>query len=169
MNIILIAAIDRTNAIAKDGEIPWKLKDDLALFKEKTMGHTLLVGRKTYETIGRKLPGRNMLILTNQQDYQTEHGLVFHSLAKCISHAIAKGETDLFVIGGAEIYKQTLSIATHLYLTMVDTIIQGDIFFPEYDENQWERTYIEIHQADERNEHTFFYSEFKRKSSISHC
>ena len=169
MNIILIAAIDRTNAIAKDGEIPWKLKDDLALFKEKTMGHTLLTGRKTFESIGKALPGREMLILTKQEDFETDSGLVFHSLAKSISHAIFKGETDLFVIGGAEIYQQTLSIATHLYLTLVDTIVQGDVFFPDYDGNQWERDYIEVHHADERNEFSFIYTELKRKASISHC
>lgn len=169
MNIILMAAIDRTRAIAKDGGIPWQLKDDLALFKEKTMGHVLLVGRKTYESMGRALPGRETMILTRQEDYQAEDAIVFHSLASCIAHAVSRGETDLFVIGGAEIYEETLSIATHLYLTLVDTIIQGDVFFPDYDETQWKRTLIESHSADERNEHAFVYIEYERKRSSSQC
>ena len=169
MNIILIAAIDRTNAIAKEGEIPWKIKDDLAIFKEKTMGHTLLVGRKTYESMGRALPGRETMILTSQEDYEADDALVFHSLSKCISYAISKGETDLYVIGGAEIYKQTMDIATHLYLSLVDTIVQGDTFFPDYHERKWERTYMEAHEANERNEFAFFYLEYERKKAISHC
>lgn len=163
MNIILIAAIDRTNAIAKNGAIPWKLKDDLALFKKKTMGHFLLTGRKTYDSIGHSLVGRTMLILTNQENFKTQDGIIFHSIEKAITYAKEQGETDLFVIGGAEIYVQTMPLATHLYLSFVDTIIQGDIFFPDINFSEWEKTSTKFTLADNQNEHSFIYCEYKNK------
>ncbi|HEX6864402.1 MAG TPA: dihydrofolate reductase, partial [Thermoanaerobaculia bacterium] len=114
MKISLIAALARNRVIGRDNRLPWRLPPDLRRFKQLTMGHTLLVGRKTFESIGRPLPGRSMLVVSRQEGYSPEGVRVARSVQEALDLARAGGETELFVAGGAEIYRQTLPVADRL-------------------------------------------------------
>ncbi len=137
MIISLIAAVDEQGGIGKDNQLPWHLSSDLKRFKRLTMEHHVVMGRKTYETIGRSLPGRIMIVITHQEQYIADHCLVMHSLEDAIRKAEEDGESELFIIGGGEIFAQALSKADTIYLTVVRTYIQGDVFFPEIDPVKW--------------------------------
>lgn len=137
MKVSLIAALARNRVIGRDNRLPWRLPADLRRFKQLTMGHTLLVGRKTFESIGRLLPGRTMLVASRQQGYAPEGVRVVRSVQEALDVAREGGETELFVAGGAEIYRQTLPVADRLHLTRIEEDVPGDAYFPEYDETQW--------------------------------
>ena len=123
--------------IGRDNRLPWRLPADLRRFKELTMGHTLLLGRKTFESIGRPLPGRTMLVVSRQEGYAPEGVSVARSVQEALAQAREAGESELFVAGGAEIYRQTLPVADRLHLTRIEEDFAGDVYFPEYDETQW--------------------------------
>jgi dihydrofolate reductase len=137
MKISLIAAMARNRVIGRDNRLPWRLPPDLKRFKELTMGHTLLLGRKTFESIGRPLPGRTMLVVSRQTGYSPDGVQVAHSVEEALDRAREAGESELFVAGGAEIYRQTLPVADRLHLTRIEEDFSGDVCFPEYDESQW--------------------------------
>jgi len=150
--IALIAAIDEAGGIGKDGGLPWHLSDDLKNFKRLTMGRHLLMGRKTYETVAGKLSGRNLIVLSRDPEFAAEDALVAHSIEEGLSVAREKGEEELFVIGGAEIYSQALPLATRFYRTRVHAQVETDTFFPNYDEDQWQVIEaIEIEQGDKND------------------
>lgn len=155
MRISLIAALDRQRGIGKDNQLPWRLPADLKRFRELTTGHHLIVGRKTYESIGKPLPGRTMIIVTRQPDFQAEGSLVVDSVAAALALAESRTETEVFVIGGAEIYAQTLAQADRLYLTFVDAEVAADTFFPTFAEDNWQEVERSTHAADEKNQYTF--------------
>jgi len=159
--LTLIAALDRENGIGREGKIPWHLRADLRMFKALTMGHHLLMGRKTYESIGRKLPGRTMIVLTRQNVYDVPGIQTAHSVDQAIALAADAGERELFVVGGGEVYDLVLARARRAYLTLVDTIAGCDVFFPEVDWNEWLELERGFHPADEQNEYRF---EFCRKN-----
>ncbi len=161
MIISLIAALDRENGIGRHGMVPWHLRADLIMFKILTMGHHLLMGRRTYESIGRKLPGRKMIVLTRQSEYRASDICVAHSIDQAIELAAADGETELFVVGGGEIYKLALAKTTRAYLTRVDSIVGCDVFFPEVSWKEWVELERGVHPADAQNEYRF---EFCRKN-----
>jgi dihydrofolate reductase len=137
MRVSLIAAMARNRVIGRDNRLPWRLPPDLRRFKQLTMGHTLLVGRKTFESIGRPLPGRTMLVASRQEDYRPQGVQVVRSVQEALDVAREGGETELFVAGGAEIYRQTLPVADRLHLTRIEEDVPGDAYFPEYDETRW--------------------------------
>lgn len=153
MIISLIAALDRHRGIGKDNQLPWRLSADLKRFRELTMGHHLIVGRKTYESIGKPLPGRTMIIVTRQPDFQAEGSLVVGSVAAALALAASRGESEVFVIGGAEIYAQTLAQADRLYLTFVEAEVAADTFFPVFAETDWREVERSTHTADEKNQY----------------
>lgn len=161
MILSLIVALDRENGIGREGKIPWHLRADLKLFKTLTMGHHLLMGRVTYESIGRQLPGRRMIVLTRQQEFQAPDIQVAHSVDQAIELAALGGEKELFVVGGGEVYDLVLSKTTRAYLTRVDTIAGCDVFFPKVNWNEWIELERGVHPADEQNEYRF---EFCRKN-----
>ena len=162
--VVLIAALDRNGAIGRDNDLPWRLPDDLKRFKALTLGKTLLMGRKTAESLGRALPGRRNLVLTRSGrvpfDGMEAVGSVDDALA-----AARSGESDpLCVIGGGEVYALCLPIATQLQLTLVDTAVKGaDAFFPPFDASDWSVTSRESHPADERHRFAFEFVEYVRK------
>lgn len=162
MIISLIAALDRHRGIGKDNQLPWRLSADLKRFRELTMGHHLIVGRKTYESIGKPLPGRTMIIVTRQPDFQAEGSLVVDSVAAALALAESRGESEVFVIGGAEIYAQTLAQADRLYLTLVEAEVAADTFFPAFDENDWQEVERSSHLADEKNQYAFTFVTLNR-------
>ena len=154
MLISIIAAMGRNHAIGYKNTLPWRLPTDLQRFKQLTLGHHILMGRKTFESIGRPLPGRTSIIITRQKDFQVKGCLITHSLDAAIELAKSRGEQEAFIIGGGEIYAQALSKADQMYLTMVEAEPEADAFFPEFDENLWENSAEEIVAADEKNQYT---------------
>ena len=155
MIVSLIVAMDRRRGIGKDNRLPWRLSADLKRFRELTMGHHLIVGRKTFESIGKPLPGRQMIIVTRQAGLQVESCFVAQSVDEALRLARERGESEVFVIGGAEIYAQTLALADRLYLTLVEAEVEADTFFPEFDEAEWLAQETVQHEADEKNQYPF--------------
>ncbi len=153
MRIVLIAAVDEMGVIGVGKEIPWVLSSDLKRFKSLTMGHHLVMGRKTWESIGHALPGRTSIIITHQVDYTAPGGLVTHSLAEALGLASQRGEDEVFIIGGAEIFAQALPQADRIYLTRVHTTTpHGDTFFPPFIPDDWQILETIQAQADDRNQ-----------------
>jgi dihydrofolate reductase len=159
VTVSLIAAMDRTRGIGIDNRLPWRLSADLRRFRELTMGHHIIVGRKTFESIGRALPGRRTIIVTRNENYQRpeENLSIVHSVEEAIDLARERGETEVFVCGGAEIYARTLGLADRLYLTFVETEADADVFFPEWDESEWEVRESVYQSADEKNQFPFLF------------
>jgi dihydrofolate reductase len=136
--ISLIVATDELGGIGKNNQLPWHLPSDLKRFKLLTMGHHLVLGRRTYETIGGQLPGRVMIVVTHKKKYFAEGCLVVNSLGAAIDLAEANLESELFIIGGGEIFKQAIGIADKIYLTTVHAKVGADVFFPKFDPKEWE-------------------------------
>jgi dihydrofolate reductase len=128
MGISIIAAMSRNRVIGRGGAIPWKIPEDLRRFRELTLGHTVIMGRRTFESIGRPLAGRRNIVVTHQQNYSREGIVVVHSLAEAFKSSGTDGE--LFICGGSEIYRQALPLCSRIYLTLVDLDIEGDTYFP---------------------------------------
>ncbi|TAF73415.1 MAG: dihydrofolate reductase [Bacteroidetes bacterium] len=130
MKISIIVAKAEKNVIGGENKLLWHLPADLKFFKEKTSGHHILMGRKTFESIGKALPNRVNLVLTRDENYKKEGVLVVKTLQQAIDLAQKNDENELFIIGGGEIYKNTISIADTIYITQIDAIFEGDTFFP---------------------------------------
>ncbi len=137
MIISLIVAVDENGGIGKNNRLPWHLPSDLKRFKKLTMGHHLIMGRKTFETIGRALPGRATIILTRQEKFQAQGCAVVHSLSEALHLAQDDHETEVFVIGGGEIFHQAFGLAERIYLTRVHGDFNADVFFPEIEPEEW--------------------------------
>lgn len=133
--VSLLVAVARNGVIGNKGKLPWHLPADLKRFKELTMGHHIIMGRKTYESIGRLLPGRTTVIVTRRPDYHVPGAIVAHSLEEAI--AACKGDDEIFVVGGAEIFREALPIAGRIYATEIHTEVEGDVFFPEWNKSDW--------------------------------
>ena len=160
MLISLIVAMDEERGIGKGGKVPWHLKADLQRFKALTMGHHLIVGRKTWESIGRLLPGRRMVIISRNPAYRPEdcpECIVVGSLASALEVAGQAGEQEAFIGGGGEIFAQALPLANRIYLTTVHTRAGCDVFFPLFDTNEWEEIERGDQGVDELNEYRFTY------------
>lgn len=145
--ISLIAAISENNCIGKDNLLPWHLPEDLKHFKELTTGKTVLMGRKTWESIPEKfrpLPNRKNIVITTQSDFIVPEGVeIYHAINDAIS---AHTNEDIFIIGGATIYTQTINLADTLYITHVHQVVDGDAFFPSIDQNIWKETERKNHE-----------------------
>lgn len=158
----IIVAISDNNVIGKDNALLWRLSADMRFFKEKTTGHHIIMGRKTFESLGnRLLPNRTSIVISRNADYQLPEGGI---LATSIENAIAKvkDETEAFFIGGEQIYKSALPFVDTLYITRVHHYFEGDAFFPEYDKSQWKLVSSEHHKADEKNEYDYTFETYQR-------
>jgi dihydrofolate reductase len=151
MLISVLVAVSENNVIGREGNLPWHLSDDLRRFKRLTMGHHLVMGRKTFESIGRPLPGRTILVLTRQAGMHWEGVGTVRSFDQAREVAEAAGESELFVVGGGEIYRQTLAHARRLYITLVHAQVDGDTHFPELAWEQWELEEETACPANDRN------------------
>jgi dihydrofolate reductase len=167
----LIVAASENNIIGRNGDLPWRLPADLAHFKRLTMGAAILMGRKTYDSIGRPLPGRKSIVLTRDTAWRAIHDevLVAESLDMAIEVAIAlaaqtevQNPDEVFVIGGGEIYRLALPKADRVYLTRVHITVEGDATFPALDPIEWRLASSEDHPADERNEHPCTFEVWER-------
>ena len=156
----LIAAVDRNFAIGRDNQLPWHLPDDLKRFKALTLGKPVLMGRKTAESLGRALPKRENLVLTRSARVPFEGMRPVASIDEALRIA---GVSELMVIGGGEIYVLTLPLASRLYLTYVDTVVDGaEAFFPQFDQGEWQVTGRAAHEADDRHAYAFEFVDYER-------
>lgn len=144
MQIVIVAAVGRNGVIGVDGRLPWRIPEDMARFKSLTMGHVLVMGRATFESIGRPLPGRSTIVLTRQPDWAHDGVEIARSIDEAIASARSVGG-DVFIAGGAEIYKLALRLAHRMELTEVDAHHDGDTWFPEVDWSDWREVSREPH------------------------
>jgi dihydrofolate reductase len=159
--ISLIVAMAKNRVIGADGRIPWHLPNELRLFKSLTMGHHIVMGRKTYESIDRLLPGRTTVIVTRQRDYAVPGAIVAHSIDEAL--AACAGDEEIFVIGGADLFRETLPLADRLYLTVVDAEPAGDTFMPEIDMSAWRETSSQSFAPDEKHASAYRLAVYERR------
>ncbi len=151
MIISILAALDENSGIGYQNDIPWHLPSDLARFKKLTMGHHLILGRKTYQSIGKPLSGREMIVLSRNPDFRPPGCLRASSLPDAIDLARNRGEKEVFVVGGREIFSEALSSADRFYLTRVHTTAQADTYFPDWNSDEWVSICSQEIPADNRN------------------
>ncbi|TWJ04726.1 dihydrofolate reductase [Mucilaginibacter frigoritolerans] len=159
MIITIVVAISENHVIGKDNKLLWYLPNDLKHFKDITTGHTVIMGRKTYESVGKPLPKRRNIIIT-RQDIAIEGCEVVNSIETAL--ALSKDEEEVFIVGGAEIYKQSLHLTNRIYLTIVHKEFDGDSFFPEINKNEWNEVYREDYQPDEKNSLPYSFITYER-------
>lgn len=149
MKMSLIAAMAANRVIGRDNRLPWHLPADLKRFKRLTMGHTLIMGRKTFESIGRPLPGRSTVVVTRQAGYAPPGVQVAHSMREALDLAAPADDEEVFIAGGAELFRETLPLADRLHLTLIEKEFEGDTFFPDFDPADWRLVEEERHEPDE--------------------
>ena len=161
--ITIIAAIGENNELGKDNQLVWHLPDDFKRFKSITTNHFIVMGRKTFESFPKPLPNRTHVIITRQKNYAPENCIVVNSIKDAI--AISPKNEVIFIIGGGEIYKQSIAIADKLELTRVHHAFEADTFFPEIDLEKWNLDFEEFHSKDEKNNFDFTFLTYSRKSN----
>ena len=161
--ISLIVAASENNAIGKGNAMLWHLPEDLKFFKNTTWGMPIIMGRKTFEAVGKPLPGRTNIIVTSNKEWSAENTITTTNIDDAIKVANDTNSKEIFITGGGEIYKQTLPIADKVYLTRVHTTIDGDAFFPEMDLNTWEIDFEKHVKSDEKNKFDMTFQTWKRK------
>ncbi len=160
--ITIIAAISENNALGKDNELLWHLPDDFKRFKEVTSGHHVIMGRKTFESLGKKaLPKRTNIIITSQQSYDASCIVLADSLKKALR--IAQTDNNPFILGGGMVYKEAIKIADRLDITLVHQEFEADTFFPEIDPNIWKEVRSTYHPKDEKHKYAFSFVMYERK------
>jgi dihydrofolate reductase len=159
--ITIIAAAAENNALGKDNQLVWHLPNDFKRFKEITSGHYIIMGRKTFESFPKPLPNRTHIIITRQKNYKVENCIVVNSIEKAIE-ACPKDET-IFIIGGAEIYNQSINLADKIELTRVHANFEADAYFPEIDLNKWKLVFEEYHSKDEKHNFDFTFQTYLKK------
>lgn len=163
MKISVIAAMSQNRVIGRDGSLPWHLPTDLARFKSITTGHTVIMGRKTFESVGKPLPNRRTIIITRNNDYQCADVFIAHSLDEALDHAAH--EDEIFILGGETVYRIALPRADRLYLTIIHATIEGDTYFPNLDFDDWKLVEDERHEIDERHAYAFSFRRYERAST----
>lgn len=167
MLVAMIVAVGANGVIGAEGEIPWRLPSDFAHFKRTTMGKPLIMGRKTFESIGKPLPGRTNIIVTRQADYRTAGAVVVGSLAEALQRAgeiaAADGAEEVMIGGGGEIYREAMPLAQRLYVTHVAASPDGDAYFPDIDAKSWEvEATLDVQRTD-RDTHAFTVKVYRRR------
>ena len=163
MKISVIAAMSQNRVIGRNGALPWHLPADLARFKSITTGHTVIMGRKTFESVGQPLPNRRTIVITRNNDYQGAGVVIAHSLDEALDHAVR--EDEIFILGGEAVYRIALPRADRLYLTIVHTTIHGDTHFPSFDPDQWKLVEDDRQEADDRHAYAFSFRRYERTST----
>jgi dihydrofolate reductase len=161
MRLSIIVAMDDNHLIGKDNGLPWHLPADLAFFKKVTTGHSIVMGRKTYDSIGRPLPNRRNIVITRSVDVSIEGCEVFNSIDDALDSS--KEEKEVLVIGGANLCQQVLARVDRLYITHIEGAFEGDTYFPDYDADDWREISCESHTPDEKNPHHYHFKILERK------
>ena len=162
MLISAIVAISRNNVIGRDGHLPWHLSADLKRFKAITTGHSIILGRKNYDDIGRPLPNRTNYVLTRNANFEAPGCTVCNSLAQAVESAQSAGESECFIIGGAAVYREAMPLVKKMYVTRVESDVDGDVFFPEWGEG-WRKVSEESFPADEKNDFPTVFEVWERE------
>ena len=168
--IALIWAMARNRVIGRHNALPWHLPADMKHFRELTTGHPVLMGRKTFESLGRPLPNRTNIVITSDRHYAPQGCLVAHSLDEALALAVPHvppNDPEIFVIGGEQLYTQMLSRADRLYMTRVETDAEGDAWFPDFDLGTWREIQRDVHPADDKNPYPCTFLTLERKSPRS--
>lgn len=166
MKLSIIVAVSENNVIGRNNDLPWYLPSDLKYFKETTMGHCVVMGRKNFESIPPKyspLVGRTNIVITRQKDYKANGAVVVNSIQEAIDYSKNHSETECFITGGGEIFKQSIHLCDRIYLTRIHAVIEGDVYFPELNENEWKEISRKDMQADEKNNYPFSFLVYERK------
>ncbi|HEX6593506.1 MAG TPA: dihydrofolate reductase [Bacillota bacterium] len=162
--ISLLVAMSKNHVIGRNNDMPWYLPNDLKYFKEKTMGHTIIMGRKTFESIGRPLPGRKNVVITRSKTTTFPDEVeVIHDLKTVQTWNEKQPKEEFFIIGGGRIYKQMLPWADRLYITKIDESFEGDTYFPHFSEDEWTLTSSCKGIKDEKNRYDYYYLQYDRK------
>ena len=158
--LTIIAAIAKNNVLGKNNQLIWHLPADLKRFKKTTSGHCVIMGRKTYESLGKPLPNRTNIVITRDKNFKADGCVIVHSLNEAIKKA--KKDDSPFILGGANIYKQAITLADVLDLTFVHHNFEGDVFFPEIDTSVWKETSRQDFKADAKNKYDYSFVKFER-------
>ncbi len=162
MRISLLFAVAENGVIGRDGDLPWRLPADLKRFKRLTIGHVIIMGRKTFDSIGRPLPKRRSIVITRDSAWHHDGVTAVRSLEEALEQA--DGEEEVFVVGGAEIYALAWPRADRVYLTRVHAEVEGDVRLPDFDFSDWQLTGSETHPADDRHAYSFTFERWERRA-----
>jgi dihydrofolate reductase len=162
MTVSLIVAMTDGGVIGRDGQLPWRLSADLRRFKRLTMGHHIIMGRKTFDSIGRLLPGRTTVVITRQTDLVIPEAKIVHSLSEALQ--VSGDDDEVFIVGGGEIYQQALPLVDRIYQTIVHAAVDGDTVFPVLAPSQWSIIEDERHASDERNQYEYSFQVLERRA-----
>ena len=165
MIVSAIAAAAKNNVIGDGDDIPWRIPTDFKYFKQTTLDHHIIMGRKTFASMGRPLPKRTNIVLTRDLMFTATGILVAHSIEEALTMAYDNDEPEVFIIGGGEIYKQSMHYLDKVYLTRVMAEPEGEVVFPDLPAEEWELISSEAHQANERDEHDFVFEVYTRRKS----
>jgi len=163
MIISLIVAASTNNAIGKEGQLLWSLPNDMKFFKNTTWGTTVVMGRKTYESVDKPLPGRVNIVITRQENWARENVVAVKDLTEALQKAKETNCKEIFIIGGGEIYKQSMELANRIYMTRVHAVLEGDTFFPEIDEKIWEIKQQLDFSVDEKHQYAYSFQVWEKK------
>lgn len=167
MKISIIVAASENNVIGRNNDLPWHLPADLKYFKETTMGHCVVMGRKNFESIPPKyspLVGRTNIVITRQKDYKASGAVVVNSIEEAIEYSKSQNETECFITGGGEIFRQSIQYCDRIYLTRIHANIEGDVHFPELNEKEWREISRKDVPTDEKNKFPFSFLVYERVS-----
>jgi dihydrofolate reductase len=157
----IIVALSENNVVGRDNGLPWKLSADLKRLKTLTMGHHIIMGRKTWESLGRALPGRVNVVITSDLNYTAEGGVVVHSLNEAMS--VSESDNEPFIFGGGKVFSEALPLVQKIYMTRVHAELEGNAFFPELEMNDWEEISREEFKADGKNQYDYSFVTLVRK------
>lgn len=161
--VSLIVAASTNNAIGKENQLLWHLPNDMRFFKNTTWGMPVIMGRKTFESVNKKFPGRINIVITRQKDWERDGVIVVSSLEEGLKKAEETNCKELFVIGGGEIFKESMSKADKIYMTRVHAVLEGDTFFPEINEKEWELVREENFEKNQKHLYEYSFQTWKRK------
>ena len=164
MLVSFIVAVSENNAIGKDNTLPWHLPEDLKFFKRTTMGKPVMMGRKTFDSMGKPLPGRLNIVLTGNKEYTAPDGvLVYTDMNTAIERLQQENVEEGFIIGGGKVFAETMDMADRLYVTRVAcTVPDANAFFPDIDHTHWKKVWEEAHEADERHKYAYTFEQYDR-------
>ncbi len=169
MRLSILAALSSNGVIGRDNTVPWRQSTDLKRLKSLTMGHHVIMGRVTYDSVGKPLPGRTNIVITRREGLDLPGAVVVHSLEDAIRTAASAGDSEAFVLGGAEIYGQANHRADRMYLTRIHAEVEGDTFFPEFDDvSEWHLTDAEHFEADAQNQYPYSFLTYDRAAPEGH-
>ena len=166
MLVSLIVAVAENNVIGKKGQLPWHMPTDMKYFRDTTMGHCIIMGRKNFDSIPdkyRPLSGRTNIIVTHKKDYSAPGCIVVNSIEESLEKAKQQNESEAFIIGGGEIFSQSMHLADKIYLTRIHANFDGDVFFPSVNMNDWKEESVQHFKADEKNKYDFSFVVLSRK------